>query len=108
VRMISVVAITLTAMFSVANARSRSDTSTSSRSYRSERSADTFRTSNCKSDSCFDKHPNGSWTHPITSKVSLLIAFLTRPLKGRAGGKAFGNAPLTCVIDRQLRAADTA
>ena len=25
-----------------------------------------FRTSTCKSSSCFSKHPSGTWTHPLT------------------------------------------
>jgi hypothetical protein len=25
-----------------------------------------FRTSHCKTDQCFEKHPNGQWVHPLT------------------------------------------
>jgi hypothetical protein len=28
----------------------------------------TFRTSQCVSSSCYSKHPNGSWVHPITPR----------------------------------------
>ena len=37
-------------------------------SRRSDSSASEFRTSRCKSDSCFSKHPGGTWTHPITPR----------------------------------------
>ena len=29
-----------------------------------------FRTSECKSSSCFAKHPDGAWVHPITPRRS--------------------------------------
>jgi hypothetical protein len=37
-------------------------------SYSHERSARTFRTSDCKSDSCFGAHPSGRYVHPITPR----------------------------------------
>ncbi len=38
---------------------------------RSDSSASEFRTSRCKSDSCFSKHPGGTWVHPNYSKEAL-------------------------------------
>jgi len=28
-----------------------------------------FRTSRCKSGSCFERHPNGRWRHPLTQSL---------------------------------------
>ena len=35
---------------------------------RSYHGASTFRTSHCKSASCFRKHPDGKYVHPITPR----------------------------------------
>lgn len=49
------------------NAGARSRSSSDGQSSRANR-ADTFRTSPCKTASCWDKHPSGEWVHPITPR----------------------------------------